>query len=478
MISRSRPVHFFRLLIFVAVAAAAALIPGGGFAQADRPARAAGPDRPVPQFRGNILFSDSQLQAVLVDGGWKTSSLEAAIIQLQQLYFREGYLFAQFRLEQDGPVPVLMIDEGEVARYGRTILHGAALFSESEIRRMLGLETGGRFNPRELDRDIEELLGQYDSAGYPFAQVWVDSLDLNPDAGNSIDLVLYVIEGGRKMLQEVRINGLKKTRPDLAVELSGLKTGEPYSAKSIEDAYLRLKASSIFEEVRYPVIKLASGRDGVEAHISLREPERFNTFSFALGYVRQDSKDDEVLSGNVRLNLQNIGGTLRDFNIFWNNDGLGKNETRLAFKDRFILGRNLRLGIQLEQVGLDTLYTWQSVGLELERPFARIGGSLLSLRGAVFGDRNVFSKGELLRSWRFRAAAGLSLLKGSTAGRGIGLVDGRVTWARKKFYQRGRPDGESLSQMIVEVRGKIEFDLSQLFHIRNETVYRGGGSSA
>jgi outer membrane protein insertion porin family len=509
MISESRPVHFSKRLICFA-AAVAFLIAEGGPARAElaaqagrpamiaRPARAERPDRQAakagaeqtanasgqnrswPRFQGNTVFSDRQLQAVLLGGGWDPSSPDAAVGRLQQLYFREGFLLTRIRLEQLGPETVLVIEEGEAARYGRTAVRGATLFSESEIRHLLGLESGGRFNPRQLDRNIEELLRRYDAAGYPFVQVWVDSLDMHPVAANSIDLGLFIIEGGRKMLQEVRISGLKKTRPELVLELSGLKTGEPYRPKAIEDAYLRLKAGRIFEEVQYPVIKL-SGRDGVAAFIDLREPERFNTFSLALGYVRQSTKNDEELSGNVRLNLQNIGGTLRDLSVFWNNNGSGKDETRLAFKDRFVLGRNLALGIHLEQVGLDTLYTWQSIGLELERPLAGVGGNLLSLSGAVFADRNVFSEGDLLRSWRLRTAAGLSFLKSTTEGQGIGRFDGRfdgrVTLAWKKFYRRSRPDGERLTQLIVETNEKIEFDLNRLLHLMNESVYRGLESS-
>ncbi|NIO55733.1 MAG: BamA/TamA family outer membrane protein [Candidatus Latescibacteria bacterium] len=432
-------------------------------------------DSALLAVEGNRAFSEEQIVSLLRNAGWRSGDKDRAIETLQAVYFSEGYLFSIIHLEKRDAVDVVIIDEGEQPHFSDVRLYGAREYPEAEVRKALGIGAGELFNPRKLDERIDGLLRRYDEIGFPFAQVWVDSLEIDPKR-REVNVVLYVVEGGAKRLQNIEIEGLEKTRESLVVEMSGLEPGEPYSGKSIDDAYIRLSSSGIFDEVAYPKVRLSPGGNGVEALFAVREPRRFNTFSSAVGYAKAEAGDDDVLSGTVRLNLQNIGGTLRDLSIFWNNDGAGKNSTRLAYKDRFIFGRNLSLGLSVEQVGLDTLYTWQSVGLQVERPLTRIGGSLLTLTGAIHGDRNVFSEGELLRSWRVRIAGGFSYLKGSP-GRSVLHLDGKFTWAHKKFYTRSDGSGRFLSQYIAEAMGRAAIDFSRVLHLRNETVYKGLESS-
>jgi outer membrane protein assembly factor BamA len=426
---------------------------------------------PLPRVEGQQLMSTDRIIRILTGAGWEEGKSNEALEALHDAYYDEGYLLVSSRLEKRDDETFLIIDEGEPARFVSSRLRGAKAMGEGEVRRLLGIEPGSRFIPRELDKRIGGLLERYDELGYPFAQVWIDSVGMQ-SGGPDVAVVLFVVEGGRKHLAKVDVTGLTKTRKDLVVELSGLKIGEPYDGRMLEDAYLRLQSSGVFEEVYFPEVKLTTESDGVEAVFALREPQRFNSLMSALGYAKREGSDDEVLSGMVRLNLLNIGGTLRDLGVFWNNDGAGKNETRIAYKDRFFIGRNLSFGLTLEQIGLDTLYTWQSVGIEAERPMMRVGGGLLTVLGSVHGDRNVFSEGDLLRSWRARIGTGVSLLRGDM-GRNQIQVSGRFTWAEKKFWKRSTDSAENLTQYILQGKSEIQIDFTQLIHLYNENAYKG-----
>jgi hemolysin activation/secretion protein len=102
----------------------------------------------------------------------------------------------------------------------------------------------------------------------------------------------------------------------------------------------------------------------------------------------------------------------------------------------------------------------------------RIGGSLLTVLGAVHADRNVFSEGDLLRSWRARVGSGISLLRGD-AGRSMIEFSGRFTWAEKKFWRRSTSSGEYLTQYILQGKNEIQIDFTQSIHMSNETAYNG-----
>jgi hypothetical protein len=171
--------------------------------------------------------------------------------------------------------------------------------------------------------------------------------------------------------------------------------------------------------------------------------------------------------------MNNIGGTLKDLHVFWTNDGNGRSETRLQYRDRFFLGRLFSAGLGLEQIGQDTLFTWQSAGIEAGRPAGRIGGNLVGFSARLNADRNVFSEGPLLRSWRFRLGAGLSLARGNHLKHSFADVLAGFTIARKKSYGRDTDETISINQYILEFDGEGSLGLPRSTAFFLELVYKG-----
>lgn len=424
--------------------------------------------------RGNSALSDAEVRSFFPHGAAPSRTLGASLAALQEAYFERGFLLASFELsaaEEDSSF-VLTVVEGDVARVGRANISGARIKSPESVRQTLGLVRGGRFVPRELRNRIRELLESYDDAGYPFAQVWIDSIALDAEQ-NRVHVAAFVVEGDEKMLQDIHVEGLKKTRPEMAIRLSGLEPGRPYRASALRDAFVRLSASGVFEDVSEPRLRVSSDGRGVDAVLVVEESKQTHSFLSALGYATEEGGAEKEISGLAHLQLNNIGGSLKDLGVFWSNDGKKRNETRLSYRDRFFLGKQLGVGLTIEQIGVDTLYTWQSVGAEVERPMGRLGANILGVTGGVFGDRNVFSVGTLLRSWRLRAAAGVSLARGSAKRKAYFKAGLRLTLARKTRYLRGAPDGETIAQYVVEFHGEGSVRLRPIVRAGFVLQYKG-----
>jgi len=301
--------------------------------------------------------------------------------------------------------------------------------------------------------------------------VWIDSLVLKPTTSR-VRLTVHVVEGEMKNLNRVDIEGLQKTRQNVAIKLSGLRAGKPYNGARIREAYLRLSASGIFDDVAYPTIRISPQGLGVEALIKVIESKRSNSFSAALGYAEREGTRDRALSGIVQLDLLNIGGLLRDVGVFWRSDGAGRIQTELAFRQRFFLGRRMSLGLSLQQVGQDTVYTWQSLGVETAAPIGRLWGGLLGLDFAAHGDRNTFAEGDVAKSRRFRFVGGHTFVWGTRyRGNFLELVN-RYAFASKRVDARGANNTASMSQHIVESDVKTALELPQNFHIVNHAAFR------
>ncbi len=385
-------------------------------------------DAPGVRVLGTRMLSAERAATILRSGGFPRAD---AVRTLQDEYLRGGRLFTTItvQMEADSSYTV-MVDEGALARVRRSRISGTSHFPEAAVQHDLELSPGDTFDPRRLTARIETLLSRYDAAGYPFVQVWVDSIGIDPDSA-AVDVALYVLEGVTRTVQGVVVEGLRKTKPERAVKIAGITPGTPYRSQLLEDAYLRLVSSGVFSDVGYPTVRISAGGEGVDAVLKVDEPARSHTFAAALGYASASENTDRVLSGFAQLELNNIGGSLKDFGATWSNDGIGRNETHIRYRDRLFLGHRLAFGVRLEQIGQDTLYTWQSAGVEGERGVGRVAGTLLGFSLAGFGDRNVFSEGALLRSSRWRARTGATAMWGSDRAGSYARLGGAVTFAFK-----------------------------------------------
>lgn len=469
--ARRRCCQFARVATFVAAALCSAIPTVNPAA-----AREASDERLVVVF-GNRVFDAGTVLALAREGGWTPDGGTSGLSVLQEAYYRAGYLQASFEVgpvsTKDSEVGIaIVVNEGDVARIGRANVRGVKVRNEESVIRSLGIQESAEFVPTRFDRRVGELLRSYDEQGYPFVQIWIDSLEVDTER-NLIDITLFVVEGRERLLKNVDVEGVEKTKADLVVRMSGLKTGETYRGDMLRDAYLRLKSSGVFQDVTYPKLRVSSDGGGVDAVVVVSETKRSNSFTGVLGYAAAEDGGEDQLSGLVRLQLNNIGGTLKDLHAFWTNDGRGRSETRLGYRDRFFLGRLFTAGVSLEQIGQDTLYTWQSAGLEAGRPAGRLGRNLLGVSASVNADRNVFSEGPLLRSWRFRLATGISLVRGDSYNNTFVDAETRFTFARKRSYYRESDESATTNQYIVEFEGDGSIGFYGALSLYLGVVYRG-----
>ncbi|UCH85345.1 MAG: hypothetical protein JSW50_06560, partial [Candidatus Latescibacterota bacterium] len=199
--------------------------------------------------RGNTLFGDDAIREMLAGGEIR----DVGVKRLQSAYIRRGYLLATIRTEtaSDDSTLIIRIEEGDPARVRAVRIQGMEYFSEERLRGVLDVRNGDRFKPSALELGVGRVLELYDVSGFPFAQVWIDSLGLDFDA-NAVDLSVSVVEGSSQGISRIKFDGLEHTREDLAVKLSGLRPGQPYDGQRLRESHLRLSSSGVFESVSYP----------------------------------------------------------------------------------------------------------------------------------------------------------------------------------------------------------------------------------
>jgi outer membrane protein assembly factor BamA len=90
----------------------------------------------------------------------------------------------------------------------------------------------------------------------------------------------------------------------------------------------------------------------------------------------------------------------------------------------------------------------------------------------LHADRNVYSEGDLRRSWRVRAGGGFSITGGAEEGKSYLYFEGSLSVARKKQYRRSSALGDLFSQYIVYASNQTDINFG-LLRLHNLSVYRG-----
>ncbi|MFT3717677.1 outer membrane protein assembly factor BamA [Pseudorhodoferax sp.] len=135
------------------------------------------------------------------------------------------------------------ITEGEPAKIKNIRIVGNKAFSESTLRDLFELDTGGwlswytksdRYSRAKLNADIETLRSYYLARGYLEFRVESTQVEISPDK-QDITIVLNIFEGERYVVSGVRLDGNFLGRDDEFKSLVTIRAGEPYNADRVAE---------------------------------------------------------------------------------------------------------------------------------------------------------------------------------------------------------------------------------------------------
>jgi outer membrane protein insertion porin family len=208
------------------------------------------------------------------------------------------------------------VTEGEPARIKEIHIVGNKAFSESTLRGLFDLDTGGwlswytksdRYSRAKLNADLEALRSYYLNRGYLEFRVDSTQVAISPNK-QDITITVNVTEGDRYVVSGVKLEGNYLSKEDEFKSLVKIKPGEPYNAEQVAETTKAFtdyfgKFGYAFAQVEArPEIDRANNR--VEFTI-LADPSR-------RAYVRRIN-----ISGNNRTRDEVIRREFRQFESGW-----------------------------------------------------------------------------------------------------------------------------------------------------------------
>ncbi len=157
----------------------------------------------------------------------------------------------------------------------------------------------------ELLKFQEKLLAELENSGYPFAQIWLDSIQFLDDG--KVAAVLQIAQNQYFTIKEIKITGDLRLPRGYLENYLALRRGQPYSRKKIIELRERLTALPFAEMTAPPTVNFAGGEATVNLFLKKKKAGRFD---FIIGLLpRPDAGDGRVLlTGSLLSDFQNALG--------------------------------------------------------------------------------------------------------------------------------------------------------------------------
>ncbi len=206
--------------------------------------------------------------------------------------------------------------EGEPAKIKAIRIVGNQAFSESTLKDLFDLNTGGwlswytksdRYVRAKLNADIEALRSYYLQRGYLEFRVDSTQVTISPDK-QDIEIQVNITEGQRYVVSSVRLEGDFLGREDEFKSLVTIKPGEPYNADQVADtskAFSEFFGRFGFAFARVEALPDIDREKGRVAVVLQAEPTR-------RVYVRRIQ-----VSGNNRTRDEVIRREFRQYEASW-----------------------------------------------------------------------------------------------------------------------------------------------------------------
>ncbi len=326
-------------------------------------------------FSGNAGITSARLatlmattpRAVLRPGSGRLvqDTLRDDLDNIRSYYALQGYADARVgppRIDEQGTVLRLHVPivEGPEQRLVKLDLQGIVKLDAAKLRRSLPLKPGGPFHPVLLEQTLAAIRNSYGEAGYLQTQVSA-AQDWNTPH-TLVDVTIKVLEGPRRVVDQVIVRGNQVTHTDAILRSLGIKSGDPLGQSRPYQLESNLYRLGIFSRV--DVNLTGSGLDSTDRDLVAQVEEgKFKSLGYGAGYDSEEkvrgllSFSDNDIGGeadSLRLDLR-ASSLDKRFSLFFNQPFISRyavplNSTLFYFDTREVSFRVRRTGARTEAV--------------------------------------------------------------------------------------------------------------------------------
>jgi outer membrane protein insertion porin family len=245
---------------------------------------------------GNLALDDKDLGRILKtarpkvrwnplrNGKWDPEKFEEQKAKMVRRYQRMGYRDARILKDSvysmgNGQMGIKVeLFEGRPYYIRRLEIEGNSVHSDSLLLGLLGLQEGDLYNKEliesklQMDPSGRDISSLYMDDGYLFFQV---SSHENRVEGDSVDLIVRVVEGAQATVRRVTVKGNDKTSDHVIIRELRTRPGQKFSRSDVMRTTRELSQLGYFDPEQLGVVPTPNPQDGT-VDIEYKVTERSN----------------------------------------------------------------------------------------------------------------------------------------------------------------------------------------------------------
>jgi len=172
-----------------------------------------------------------------------------------------------------------------------------------------------KFTYKEFYKMEKRLVDFYQTIGFPFAYVYLDSIshEKNVLKGN-----LKLNHGPFIVFDSLQIVGRTKTKNKFLSNYTRIRVRDPFNQTTVDNAYKLLKQLPYIKVNELPTVTFVNGRAHVNLYIEDRKASQVDGVAGFLPNQQAGAGQNKLLvTGEFNLNLKNMGGRGKGLRIEW-----------------------------------------------------------------------------------------------------------------------------------------------------------------
>ncbi len=322
-------------------------------------------------FHGASVFSRESLTEVFGQLGFfssDTARISEGISNLAQQYYADGYIFFSvdsFKVIESNDTSTatlsVFITEGARVLVGRIIFHGNSFSTSDKILSQMETRVGRPFDQGVLEQDLDIILKEYNTNGYPLARISIDSIYVygNP-YHDSLGISIGITEGKRVIIDAVRLEGNTETKDYVILRALGIQRGAYYDEDQLTLARQRVEKLGFFQSVSEPELFERGDTTGILLKIV---EGNTNTFDGVIGYVPGQQGQSGYFTGMIDISMKNLFGTGRKFRASWHQETKLTQQIEIGYSEPYVFGYPINAEIDFSQRQQDTTSVTRNLAL-------------------------------------------------------------------------------------------------------------------
>ena len=167
------------------------------------------------------------------------------------------------------------------------------------------------FQPREVEKLLRLVTDYLQNHGYPYGKAWLTISTINPD---DPEATLHIDKGPEVRVNNVYIKGESKLSEQFVTNFISIKEGDDYDESKMRRITQRIDQIQFIDEIKPH--ELLFTPDGADLYLYLKSTP-VSLVNGIVGLQPDPLTGDNIITGDVRLRLQNVLNRGEQLNLNW-----------------------------------------------------------------------------------------------------------------------------------------------------------------